>query len=253
MNPKLYELGKSNPHGNNRNSRYGNRGGGGGGGAGNTGGNAFRTNRPFGNNSLNGNRPNAFSNGTENAFRRDRQENVGGVGGVGGGGSRFSDAPSRYPSNSLNGSGGTSRFSSGLNPSAPAASSNSSNGSSSRYGNSSDVRYGSSNGTSAGGVRESGGSRFSAPNPSSATSRFSSSDAYNGKSATASSGNDFYQNSSAKFKPYPDTKSAYGDSKAKPPITGSSASGPPSYPPPYSAYGSESHTSMFSYPPPPIH
>lgn len=222
-----------------------------------TGGNAFRTNnRPFGNNNMNGNRSNAFSNGTENAFRRDRdpvrQEN--------GSGSRFSDSGStRFAS--MNGSS-ASRFSNSLNPNATASANNSTNNSNSRYGNNSDMRYGNNTTGGGGGVggvggsgvslRESGSSRFSAPNPPPTVSRFSSSDAYNSKSTTASGGNDFYQNSSAKFKPYPDTnKSAYGESKLELPLTGSTKNGTSiPYPPPYGAYGSES---MFSYPPPPIH
>lgn len=245
VNPKLYDLGKSNSHGSNRNSRYGNRSGGGGSGGGNPGVNAFRTNRPFGNNNLNGNRSNGFGNGTENAFRRDRPEN--------GAGSRFSDGPSRfsnadgasrYPSSSMNGSTGTSRFSNNLNSSnATASSNNSTNSSNLRYGNSNDMRYGGNDGTSGGvgGLRGEGGSRFSAPNPPSATSRFSNNDAYPSKSATASSGNDFYQNASS---------NKYGENKAKLPTTNSSTNGTAGgmpYPPPYTA------AHMFSYPPPTIH
>ncbi|XP_031639462.1 ATP-dependent RNA helicase dbp2-like [Contarinia nasturtii] len=224
VNPKLFELSKSNSHGNNRNSRYGGRG--------NNGGNNFNRGnndrRQFGNNG-NNNRSNGF-NGNDNGFKRDRDRNENG-----GGGSRFSnnDGPARFSSNSMN---GTSRFS---NVNSNGSSNNANTGS--RYGKNNDggMRYGGASN----GIRE-GGSRFSAPNTQQ-TSRFSNNDSYN----KTSSNNDFYQNSTSKFKQY-DNKSNTYDNKPKIPMTNSTNStGGIAYPP-YNNYGSDA---MFAYPPPPIH
>lgn len=243
VNPKLFELSKTNSHGNNRNSRYGNRG---------NGGNNFNRGnndrRAFGNN---GNRSNGFgngNNGNDNGFKRN--DGGGSRFSNNDGGSRFANNDARprfsnndggYPANNMNGGGvgggGLSRFSGSANANAiPGPLSNSSN-SGARYGNNSDSRYG-NNGTNSGAVRE-GGSRFSAPTTQTA-SRFSNNDSYKPPST-----GDWVQGSASKpFKP-----NSY-DSKVKPPMNSSSSS--MNYPPPYNNYGSDGAMSSFAYPPPSI-
>lgn len=227
VNPKLFELAKTNSHGNNRNSRYGNRGGGGG----NNFNRGNNDRRNFGNNG-NSNRMNGFGNansGNDNGFKRDRDQNGGSRFSNNDGRSRFSNNDGGFPSNNMNGN--ASRFSANAN-----ANSTTANSAAPRYGNNTDTRYG-GNSTNA------GGSRFSAPNAQ-PTSRFSNNDSYK----PSAGGGDWVQGSATKqFKP-----NSYTDNKAKPPMSNSSSTSM-NYPPPaYNGYGS-TETAMFSYPPPSIH
>lgn len=218
VNPKLFELSKSQSGGHNRSRYNGNNR--------SNGGNSFNRNngndrRPFGNNG-GGNRPNNFGNGTDNAFKRDRDAGR-------------TDNPSRFSNND-----NTNRFSnhSATNTSvsrfAGNANASGANANPTRFGSNS-TEFPAAN-KSAGTVRE---SRFSAPTPSTG-SRFSNNDTY--KSATNT--DSFYANSASKFK-----SNGY-DNKTKAPMASNPVAGGLNYQPGYNGYNAEA---MFSYPPPPIH